>query len=131
MKHPATEPPFHACRDASEKRAEAQGLLGVAERNAQLTADLAAAQERALQLQERAAALERALEERDATAEAEQLLQHRVRLCYESAHLAVAGKRVTYMWNAPRHLPAPCEAVPGSSAFGPLAVVLKRRVTNM
>ena len=70
--------PDNACREASERRAEAQGLLGVAERNAQLTADLATAQERALQLQERAEAMEQALEERDAAEEAEQLLRQRV-----------------------------------------------------
>ncbi len=71
LKHPHEQFLVNACREASEKRAEAQGLMGVAERNAQLTADLAAAQERA-------EAVEQALEERDAHAEAEQLLLHRV-----------------------------------------------------
>ncbi|CAK0736757.1 hypothetical protein CVIRNUC_000798 [Coccomyxa viridis] len=63
--------------EASERRAEAQGLMGVAERNAQLAADLAAARERGLQAQERAAGLEAALRERDSAAEAEQLLRCR------------------------------------------------------
>ena len=111
VKHPATELPFHASREASEKQAEAQGLLGVAERNAQLSANLATAQERALQLQERAEALEQALEERDASAEAAQLLQHRVRPCHESAHLAAALKWMTNILDmenqtAPWRLPA-------------------------
>ena len=37
-------------REAAERRAEAQGLAGMAERNAALTADLAAAREQGLQL---------------------------------------------------------------------------------
>lgn len=69
---------LRARREAAERRAEAQGLAGVAERNAALTADLAAAREQALQLREHAEALEGALEERDANAEAEQLLRARV-----------------------------------------------------
>ena len=65
-------------REAAERRAKAQELMGVAERNAALTAELAAAHELGTQAQKRAEALEAALEERDANAEAEQLLRARV-----------------------------------------------------
>ncbi|CAL5218500.1 g186 [Coccomyxa viridis] len=82
--------------EASEKRAEAQGLMGVAERYAQLTADLAAAQERA-------EAVEQALEERNAHAEAEQLLLHRVAL---SALLWPC--RASRLWQSRRPLWASC-----------------------